>query len=100
MPAAATISTLAASRSLSRRLLPSPWPHIPVFAGAPDQSYRYRYDERARAAGLTFVSACGFDSVPADMGALVVAAMFPPGVAPSCIESYLTVDSRAAATLA
>ncbi len=56
---------------------------------------KLRYDAAARAAGLTLVSACGFDSVPADLGARVVAAMFPPGVTPCYIESYLTVDSRA-----
>lgn len=27
-----------------------------------------RYDEKAREAGVFVISACGFDSIPADMG--------------------------------
>jgi short subunit dehydrogenase-like uncharacterized protein len=42
--------------------------------------------------GLVVVSACGFDSIPADLGALFTARAFAPGFA-TAIESYLSIDS-------
>lgn len=42
--------------------------------------------------GLVIVSACGFDSIPADMGALFTMLNFPENSFATYIESYLTVD--------
>ena len=53
-----------------------------------------KYGEEARQAGCHVVSAAGFDSVPADVGALWTANKFvAAGGAPSSIESFLTFHS-------
>ncbi len=41
------------------------------------------------------VSACGFDSIPADMGMLYTLSQFPPGCTPCFVESFLSVTSTA-----
>lgn len=40
---------------------------------------RARFDADARGKGLKIVHCCGFDSIPADLGALFVASKLPPG---------------------
>ncbi len=40
---------------------------------------------------LVIVSACGFDSIPADLGALYTASCFPAPAFPTMIESYITI---------
>ena len=47
-----------------------------------------RYDEQAREAGVYIVFACGFDSIPNDMGALLLQRTFNGELA--YIESYIT----------
>jgi short subunit dehydrogenase-like uncharacterized protein len=51
------------------------------------------YDAQAKERGLTLVSACGFDSVPADIGTLFACSVFPKGVKPVFIESYLALHT-------
>ena len=54
----------------------------------------FKYGEEARQAGCYVVSAAGFDSVPADVGALWTANKFvAAGGTPSAIESFLTFHS-------
>jgi short subunit dehydrogenase-like uncharacterized protein len=45
------------------------------------------------AQGLLIVSACGFDSIPNDMGTLFTISSFPEGVTPSAIDSFACVNS-------
>ncbi|PZC87040.1 hypothetical protein B5X24_HaOG201276 [Helicoverpa armigera] len=46
-----------------------------------------RYDEQARAAGVFIVSACGWDSIPADMGVIFLKQNFAGTL--NSVESYL-----------
>ena len=45
------------------------------------------------AQGCTIVSACGFDSIPADMGLAFMVSQFPEGAIPSAAESYLSLHA-------
>uniref|UniRef100_A0A2A4JJC6 Saccharopine dehydrogenase NADP binding domain-containing protein n=1 Tax=Heliothis virescens TaxID=7102 RepID=A0A2A4JJC6_HELVI len=47
-----------------------------------------RYDERAREAGVFVISACGWDSIPADMGVIFVKQNFKGTL--NSVESYLS----------
>nr|XP_021188743.2 saccharopine dehydrogenase-like oxidoreductase [Helicoverpa armigera] len=47
-----------------------------------------RYDERAREAGVFVISACGWDSVPADMGVIFLKQNFKGTL--NSVESYLS----------
>ncbi len=49
-----------------------------------------RYDEQARDAGIYLVSACGFDCIPNDMGALLLQRSFNGELA--YMESYMSVS--------
>ena len=49
-----------------------------------------RYDEQARDAGIYLVSACGFDCIPNDMGALLLQKSFNGELA--YMESYMSVS--------
>ena len=50
-----------------------------------------RYDEQARDAGVYVVSACGFDCIPNDLGALLLQKSFNGDLA--YMESYMSVSS-------
>ena len=43
--------------------------------------------------GCTIVSACGFDSIPADLGLAFMVSKFPKGAIPSAAESYLSLQA-------
>ncbi len=47
-----------------------------------------KYNEQARDAGVYIVSACGFDSIPNDIGALMVQRSFNGDL--SYVDSYIT----------
>lgn len=48
-----------------------------------------KYDEQAREAGVYIVSACAFDCIPNDLGALLLQRTFSGELA--YVESYMTV---------
>ena len=50
-----------------------------------------RYDADAHNAGIYIVSACGFDSIPNDIGALLLQRTFNGELA--YVESYMNIDS-------
>ncbi|CAA6657453.1 unnamed protein product [Spirodela intermedia] len=52
------------------------------------------YHERAAEAGSLVVSACGFDSVPAEMGAMFNSRQWVSPAAPNRIEAYLRLESE------
>ncbi|MFJ5780071.1 saccharopine dehydrogenase family protein [Streptomyces sp. NPDC093094] len=51
-----------------------------------------RHDARARETGARLVHACGFDSVPHDLGAYFTVKQLPEGV-PLTVDSYVTADA-------
>ncbi|MFD7137437.1 saccharopine dehydrogenase family protein [Streptomyces sp. NPDC059894] len=51
-----------------------------------------RYDARARETGARLVHACGFDSVPHDLGVYFTVRHLPEGV-PLTVDGYVTVDA-------
>ncbi|EDQ91000.1 uncharacterized protein MONBRDRAFT_18216 [Monosiga brevicollis MX1] len=51
------------------------------------------YNEQAKAKGITIISACGFDSIPADLGTLFTVSQFPEGSRPASVESYLQLHA-------
>ncbi|MFF4085677.1 saccharopine dehydrogenase family protein [Streptomyces nigra] len=51
-----------------------------------------RHDARARETGARLVHACGFDSVPHDLGAYFTVRQLPEGV-PLTVDAYVTVDA-------
>ncbi|GGS33011.1 saccharopine dehydrogenase NADP-binding domain-containing protein [Streptomyces griseoviridis] len=51
-----------------------------------------RHDRRARETGARLVHACGFDSVPADLGAHFTVGQLPEGV-PLAVDGFVTVDA-------
>jgi short subunit dehydrogenase-like uncharacterized protein len=53
-----------------------------------------RYHDAAVRSGARIVHACGFDSIPYDLGAYYTVQQLPPGV-PISIRSYLEVSGRA-----
>jgi short subunit dehydrogenase-like uncharacterized protein len=54
------------------------------------------HDARARAARVLVVSACGFDSIPADLGCLAAAdALRKGGALPTQVESFLAIRTGA-----
>ena len=48
-----------------------------------------KYDQQARDAGVYIVCSCGFDSIPNDMGALMVQKSFNGDLA--YVDSYVTL---------
>lgn len=53
----------------------------------------YKYHAAAQAAGTLIIPACGFDSIPGDMGALfAVKALQAKGANPSSVELFLTLE--------
>lgn len=53
-------------------------------------SMEAKYDEQAREAGVYIVSACAFDCIPNDLGALLLQRTFSGELA--YVESYMTVS--------
>ena len=53
----------------------------------------YKYDEEAKKQGVAIISACGFDSIPADLGVLFTQQSFPTGYRPSSIESFIEITT-------
>ncbi|AJE80781.1 hypothetical protein SLNWT_0405 [Streptomyces albus] len=53
-----------------------------------------RHDARARETGARLVHACGFDSVPHDLGVQFTVAQLPEGV-PLRVDGYVQVDAQA-----
>ena len=51
-----------------------------------------KYDEQARDAGVYIVSSCGFDSIPNDLGALMVQKSFNGDLA--YVDSYVTLHGK------
>ncbi len=51
-----------------------------------------RHDSRARETGARLVHACGFDSVPHDLGAYFTVRQLPEGV-PLTVDGFVTVDA-------
>jgi short subunit dehydrogenase-like uncharacterized protein len=51
-----------------------------------------RHDARARETGARLVHACGFDSVPHDLGAYFTVRQLPEGV-PLTVDGYVTADA-------
>ena len=54
------------------------------------ESMEAKYDEQAREAGVYIVSACAFDCIPNDLGALLLQRTFSGELA--YVESYMTVS--------
>ncbi|KAK3004532.1 hypothetical protein RJ639_018830 [Escallonia herrerae] len=52
------------------------------------------YHEKAVEKGSLVVSACGFDSVPAELGLLFNSRQWVPPAAPSSIQAYLSLESE------
>lgn len=52
------------------------------------------YHERAAEAGSLVVSACGFDSIPAEIGAMFNSSQWVSPAAPNRIEAYLRLESE------
>jgi short subunit dehydrogenase-like uncharacterized protein len=61
----------------------------PAFVNA----IRDRYDQPAREAGIRLVSACGFDSVPHDLGVRFTVAQLPDH-APTTVRGYVHASAR------
>jgi short subunit dehydrogenase-like uncharacterized protein len=53
---------------------------------------RARFDELARSKGLKIVHCCGFDSIPADLGALFTVSQLPAGV-PKQVRGYMKLKA-------
>ena len=51
-----------------------------------------KYDEQAREAGVYIVSACAFDCIPNDLGALLLQRTFSGELA--YVESYMTTSDE------
>jgi hypothetical protein len=51
-----------------------------------------KYDGEAKEKGLTLISACGFDSIPSEIGALVTQQSFPANYLPSSIEAFIEIQ--------
>uniref|UniRef100_A0A1J3EWV1 Putative mitochondrial saccharopine dehydrogenase-like oxidoreductase n=1 Tax=Noccaea caerulescens TaxID=107243 RepID=A0A1J3EWV1_NOCCA len=52
-----------------------------------------KYHERAEETGSLIVSACGFDSIPAELGLLFNSKQWEPPSVPNQIEAYLSLES-------
>ncbi len=51
-----------------------------------------KYDELARDAGIYIVSSCGFDSIPNDLGALLVQKSFTGDLV--YVDSYVALSGK------
>lgn len=53
-----------------------------------------KYFQKAEKTNALIVSACGFDSVPADLGVIHAARQFAPPGAPNSVESFLSLKAE------
>ncbi|CAN6470146.1 unnamed protein product [Victoria cruziana] len=53
-----------------------------------------KYREKAAATGALVVSACGFDSIPAEMGTLFNSRQWIPPSVPHSVEAYVVLESE------
>ncbi|KAK8937284.1 hypothetical protein KSP39_PZI012117 [Platanthera zijinensis] len=51
------------------------------------------HHERAKSAGSLVISACGFDSIPAELGFMFHSRQWDPPAAPNQVEAYLVMES-------
>ncbi|RHY92102.1 hypothetical protein DYB37_003765 [Aphanomyces astaci] len=72
--------------------------HYVDISGEPQfiETMMLRYNEDARKNACVVVSACGFDSVPSDLGTVFTAQQFPKGGACSSIEAFISTDGKRA----
>lgn len=72
--------------------------HVDV-SGEPQymEKMQLEYNEAAKAKGVYIVSACGFDSIPADLGVVFMEQNFDGGVVNS-VEAYLDMDIKTSAS--
>lgn len=63
--------------------------------GEPDFMERteMKYHEKAVEKGSLVISACGFDSVPAELGLLFNSRQWAPSAVPNRVEAYLSLES-------
>eukprot|EP00850_Spirogloea_muscicola_P020332 SM000212S06925 [mRNA] locus=s212:190563:193062:- [translate_table: standard] len=52
-----------------------------------------QYHEAAQQSNTLIVTACGFDSIPADLGVVFTARQFPPSSIPHSVDSFLTIKA-------
>lgn len=52
-----------------------------------------RYHEKAVETGSLLVSACGFDSIPAELGVMFNSKQWIPPAVPNQIEAYISLES-------
>lgn len=64
------------------------------------RTYPYACIHAWRPQNLVVVSACGFDSIPADMGNLFTLAQFPAAAVPVSVDSFLALDSGGSTSIA
>lgn len=83
----------ALTLELNYRLTPSPAPPSPTVVAEFIEGMQLRYHTAAAASGALMASAAGFDSVPADMGALCAARAFVPPAVPSDVEAVIQFDA-------
>lgn len=57
----------------------------------------FKFGEAAKQKGCFITSACGFDSVVADLGTLYTQAKFSPSGLPATVESFLSIRTTAPA---
>eukprot|EP00850_Spirogloea_muscicola_P002977 SM000011S19155 [mRNA] locus=s11:1122897:1125438:- [translate_table: standard] len=52
-----------------------------------------QYHEAAQQSNSLIITACGFDSIPADLGVIFTARQFPPSSIPHSVDSFLTIKA-------
>ncbi|KAF0683473.1 Aste57867_24507 [Aphanomyces stellatus] len=72
--------------------------HYVDICGEPQfiETMMQRYNEDAKKSGAVIVSACGFDSVPSDMGTVFTTQQFPPEGCCSSVEAFISVEGKRA----
>lgn len=53
----------------------------------------FKYGDQAKEAGCYIASAAGFDSLPADLGTVLMQRQFTAPAVPSSVEAYLHIKS-------
>lgn len=68
--------------------------HYVDISGEPEfiERVEAKYHESAQDKRLIVISACGFDSIPADIGTMFTVAQFPNDAKIGAVESYLSLD--------
>ncbi|ETV92451.1 hypothetical protein H310_13327 [Aphanomyces invadans] len=72
--------------------------HYVDISGEPQfiETMMLRYGDDAKKNASVVVSACGFDSIPSDMGTIFTTQQFPNGGACSSIEAFISSDGKRA----